>query len=55
MQTILRLLGSKELAYKNTSILLKGYVYHHQETCIDELCPLKKTKEQIQTEKIISQ
>ena len=39
----MKLLGPKELAHKNTSILLKGFVYHHKETCFQEECPLKRT------------
>ena len=43
------------MAYKNTSILLKGFVYHHQETCNDETCPLMKTKQQMDSERLLSE
>ena len=42
IRTFLRLLGPKEQASKNSSILLKGFVYHHKETCQDEDCPLRR-------------
>lgn len=44
VRTFLKLLGTKEQAHRNSSILLKGYVYHHKETCNLEECPLKREK-----------